>query len=90
MNKHCANAIVSGRVQGVGFRYAVKKRAEELSLTGHASNLANGNVEVTICGEGKKVDQMIEWLWQGPPAAQVTQVQVDDIDWGEYSNFTTG
>nr|WP_299241016.1 acylphosphatase [uncultured Halomonas sp.] len=90
MSKHCANAIVSGRVQGVGFRHAVKKRAEELSLTGRASNLADGSVEVTICGEDKKVDQLIEWLWQGPPAAQVTQVQTEDIDWCEYSNFTTG
>ncbi|WP_227369557.1 acylphosphatase [Halomonas sp. M20] len=89
MDKHCVNAIVSGRVQGVGFRHAVKKRAEELELAGRASNLANGSVEVTVCGETKKVDQMIEWLGQGPPAAQVTQVQVDNIDWCEYSSFTT-
>lgn len=90
MNKHCVNAIVSGRVQGVGFRYAVGKRAGELGLTGRANNLANGSVEVTICGEDEKIDRLIEWLWQGPPAAQVTQVQVESVSWCDYSSFTTG
>ncbi|WP_048306514.1 acylphosphatase [Halomonas sp. PR-M31] len=89
MNQYCVKAVVSGRVQGVGFRYDVKKRAEELSLTGHASNLTNGDVEVTVCGEKEKVDQLIEWLWQGPPAAQVTQVQIESSDWHDYSGFKT-
>jgi acylphosphatase len=43
-------ALVSGRVQGVGFRYWVRRRAEELGLTGRATNLHNGRVEVVAEG----------------------------------------
>ncbi|MGC3872343.1 acylphosphatase [Halomonas sp. GXIMD04776] len=90
MDHHCIKATVNGRVQGVGYRHAVSKRAREANVAGHVSNLADGSVEVIACGEQEKIDRLIEWLWHGPPAAQVTHVQIEEIAWCEYTNFTTG
>ena len=71
--------FVSGRVQGVFFRASARQVATELGLSGYASNLADGRVEVLIVGEPPKVHQLIEWLHQGPPAARVTNVEVLEL-----------
>jgi acylphosphatase len=67
---------VSGRVQGVFFRASARQRAIELGCVGYARNLADGRVEVLAIAEAPAVDQLIEWLWKGPPAAQVSNVEV--------------
>ncbi|HEX5421444.1 MAG TPA: acylphosphatase, partial [Gammaproteobacteria bacterium] len=46
----CRRFLVSGRVQGVGFRYATAQKARELALAGQARNLDDGRVEVLACG----------------------------------------
>ena len=66
--------MVSGRVQGVFYRAATRQRAQELDLTGYARNLADGRVEVLVCGESGAVDDLCAWLWEGPPSASVTSV----------------
>jgi acylphosphatase len=70
---------VSGRVQGVYFRAATRARARELGVTGYAKNLPDGRVEVVACGEPQAVGQLCEWLWIGPPSAQVAAVDVVEI-----------
>jgi acylphosphatase len=72
-------SYVSGRVQGVFFRAATRQRAAELGVTGYAMNLADGRVEVLACGDPGAVAQLGAWLWQGPPSAQVTQVETVDV-----------
>ena len=72
--------VVSGKVQGVWFRASAKREADRLGITGHARNLADGNVEVLACGEADAVAMLIEWLHAGPPQAQVESVVVADAD----------
>jgi acylphosphatase len=71
------HATVSGKVQGVFYRAQTHKKAQSLGLTGYVKNLLNGQVEVVVCGDQREVDQLIEWLWQGPSAAEVSDVQCE-------------
>lgn len=65
---------VSGRVQGVGFRYATRRQLSALSLEGEASNLADGRVHVRARGQAAALDKLERWLWIGPPTARVEKV----------------
>lgn len=67
-------AFVRGRVQGVGFRWWVRARALELGLVGHASNLADGRVEVVAEGPRSHCEALLSLLASGPAAASVTGV----------------
>jgi len=71
---------VSGRVQGVFYRASTRQRADALGVTGHARNLADGRVEVLACGEPAAVAALCDWLREGPPAASVTDVLVEEVD----------
>jgi len=71
----CYRCRVTGRVQGVFFRASTQREAQKLGVTGHAHNLADGSVEVLACGEPAAVEQLKEWLWQGPPGARVSNVE---------------
>lgn len=70
---------MSGRVQGVGFRYYTQRKALSLGLAGYAHNLADGRVEVVAVGPRQQVEQLIEWLNTGPPTAVVEQLEVDSV-----------
>ena len=76
----CRRCWVSGRVQGVYYRASTASQARRLGVTGYARNLADGRVEVLACGEPEAVDALCAWLWEGPPAARVTGVRVEDAD----------
>lgn len=71
------HALVSGRVQGVGFRWHTHARARELGLRGWVANLADGRVEVYAEGEASDLDALVAWLHRGPGAARVEKVDVD-------------
>ena len=66
---------VTGCVQGVGFRLATREQARSLDVFGWVRNLADGSVQVRVRGSSQSVDQLIAWLWQGPPTAKVHTVQ---------------
>jgi acylphosphatase len=70
------HVLVSGRVQGVGFRWHARKWAEELGLAGWVKNLPDGKVELWLEGKEKSVEAMLVWLERGPPAAHVQNVEV--------------
>jgi acylphosphatase len=76
---------VSGRVQGVGFRWFVRHVARELSLTGRVRNLPDGRVEVEAAGNGPALDALRQRLRQGPPGARVTRLDEQELaavpDW---------
>ena len=63
--------LVSGMVQGVGFRYHTGALAMRLGLKGRATNLADGRVEVVVEGEEDVVGNMLDWLKTGPSSARV-------------------
>lgn len=71
--------FVAGRVQGVFFRAATRQRAGELGISGYAANLADGRVEVLLIGEPDAAHALVEWLHRGPPAADVTRVEVIEV-----------
>lgn len=76
----CRRCRVTGRVQGVFFRASTREQARHLGLTGYARNLPDGSVEVLACGETKALQALQDWLWQGPPLAQVSQVECEDVE----------
>lgn len=69
------HALVRGRVQGVGFRYFVRKAAEERRLNGWVKNLPDGRVEVELEGEEDPLLEMEQILWKGPSFSRVEDVQ---------------
>ena len=71
--------FVAGRVQGVFFRASARTRAETLGVTGFARNLPDGRVEVLACGQRAAVDALCAWLWQGPPSAHVSAVDIEEL-----------
>lgn len=71
--------FISGRVQGVFYRASTRQKATELGCSGYARNLPDGRVEVLAVGEAAAVQGLIDWLWQGPPAADVKHVEVQEL-----------
>ncbi|MEM6945338.1 MAG: acylphosphatase [Pseudomonadota bacterium] len=66
---------VTGRVQGVGFRYWTRERATALGLSGWVRNEPDGSVSALIAGHGDAVEQMLSDFWGGPPPAAVEHVE---------------
>jgi acylphosphatase len=82
-------ARVVGRVQGVGFRWWVRSRAEELGLTGWVMNAADERgLELVAEGRPDRLDALERQLWQGPRSAQVEAVEASrEPASGEYARF---
>lgn len=80
-------AVIHGRVQGVNFRQFVYTRARFLRLTGYIGNLDDGrSVEVVAEGPRGDLEQLLEYLREGPRSARVEDVYVE---WGEATNRWT-
>ena len=69
-------ARVTGRVQGVGFRYTCKEAAEQLVVKGWVRNTDDGNVEVWAEGSEEVLTHFTQWLHRGPPRARVDSLDV--------------
>ena len=67
--------LVSGMVQGVGFRWFVARHARSLGLTGYAENLPDGRVEVLVDGSDEALEALERLLRAGPASAQVDRVE---------------
>jgi len=70
---------VSGRVQGVGFRFFTRDVAQSLGLSGWVMNLIGGGVELEAEGKQPAIDRLIEELRQGPPLSRVRDVDVQEL-----------
>lgn len=86
----CNRYVVTGRVQGVFYRASTEACARDLGLTGWVRNCADGSVELLACGEDAALQQMADWLWEGPPYAKVDSVEivVDAGLPGEHDHFS--
>jgi len=79
--------LVSGRVQGVGYRYFAMREADALGVAGWARNLADGRVEVLAAAEDAMLHAFEGRLWQGPPHARVTAVEGEAAEPPERPGF---
>lgn len=77
---------ITGRVQGVGFRMYMERKAHELGVSGWVRNRHDGTVEAMVQGTPEAVDAMIAWARRGPRSAHVTDVKVTEGS-GDYAGF---
>ncbi|MCX8648942.1 acylphosphatase [Gilliamella sp. B2776] len=71
---------VSGRVQGVGFRFFTQQKAKKLGLLGYVKNLDNGDVEILVQGDSLQITQFTEWLNHGgPSSARISNVSIYEL-----------
>ena len=79
MSQICMHGYVSGLVQGVYFRQSTVEQAEQLHLNGWVRNLDDGRVEVLVEGDESAVRALTAWLRQGPSAAKVSAVELQEL-----------
>lgn len=83
--------VITGSVQGVGFRWYVLQAAKALGLTGEIRNRADGAVVVEVEGTHEAIERLLETAREGPAMAMVTQV---DVSWsegtGRFRDFNIG
>ncbi len=83
-----SHVLVSGRVQGVNFRWYTQRKAQELGLTGWVRNLWDGRVEAVFEGPDEAVRKMVSWCRAGSPLAQVDNIQAEyGAPAGDFSGF---
>ena len=76
-----AQILISGRVQGVFFRFKILNVAKNQNVTGWVQNTSDGRVKALFEGEKKDVKNLIDFCRSGPPLAKVSKV---DVQWKEY------
>jgi acylphosphatase len=74
--RRCVDVVVSGRVQGVAFRYATEREATRLGVAGWVRNEPDGSVAGHFEGEPDAVASLLAWCEHGPPAPRVRNVSV--------------
>ena len=80
---------IHGRVQGVGYRDALRREALRCGLGGWVRNRCDGTVEAVLQGEARAVDEVIGWARRGPPAARVERVEAQAAS-GEFDRPYAG
>lgn len=84
----CLKITVSGRVQGVGFRYFIAQIAENFDLNGYAKNLFSGEVEIVAEGREEFLRELIKKAKEGPRNSRVNSCKVEWLDFQKkYNNF---
>jgi acylphosphatase len=78
---------ITGRVQGVGFRYAMQDQAARLGVNGWVRNRSDGSVEALLQGEAGAVEALTAWARRGPPGARVGAVQITGGEEGPHAAF---
>lgn len=73
------HVIVSGDVQGVGYRYTLQDVARRAGVVGWGRNLRDGRVEAELEGEDAAVESVVAWMHEGPPAGHVSSVETARI-----------
>ena len=80
--------IVTGRVQGVGFRWQTQRAAQKIGVHGYVRNRPNGDVEIVAQGSDEQLAAMTSWARQGPSFARVEHLSQHRLEGGEeFSGF---
>ena len=82
--------VISGRVQGVGFRWSCRRMAAAQGVAGWCRNLVDGRVEACFEGPPEAVEQAVSWCRTGPPSAIVTAVDITPESVQGEQGFTLG
>ncbi|MFH0702527.1 MAG: acylphosphatase [bacterium] len=89
MKKIRVHVYISGRVQGVGYRYSAILQAEKLGITGWVRNTHDNKVEAVFEGEENVIEEMLVWCKKGPSLAFVTDIEIQKRAYtGEFTSFT--
>jgi acylphosphatase len=75
-----ARLRITGLVQGVYYRASAREQAQHLGLTGWVRNTGDGAVLIEAQGAPDRLEALVAWCWQGPPAARVDEVEVSWIE----------
>jgi acylphosphatase len=86
MIKHY-NITISGRVQGVGFRYTVRNVAKNMGVKGYAKNMHNGNVYIEAEADENTISEFLKWCQKGPDHAYVVKVDIEQGGIIFFDNF---
>ena len=78
--------LISGVVQGVGFRYAMTAQARLLGVTGWVRNRRDGSVEAMICGDPAQIEALLAWSRIGPAGSSVDKLIVEPAV-GDFPDF---
>ncbi|MFP4367599.1 MAG: acylphosphatase [Bacteroidales bacterium] len=70
---------ITGRVQGVAFRHYAQTKASQNGVKGYVKNMPDGSVEIEAEGDEKALDGFVSWCHQGPDAARVEDIKVQEI-----------
>ncbi len=79
--------LVSGRVQGVGFRYYTVKKAVQYNIKGHVKNMGDGRVKIIVTGNDVDLELFLEELKRGPSMANITDLIVNELPLEKYEIF---
>jgi acylphosphatase len=79
---------ITGRVQGVGFRYEWRELRANWAVTGWVRNRRDGTVEATVSGTAMQIEEIIAWARHGPSTARVTGVAIVEAS-GDFASFGT-
>jgi acylphosphatase len=71
--------LLSGRVQGVGFRYFAYMNAQKYNIKGYVRNLANRDVEIVAVGKSEDLERFLQKMRVGPPAARIDNISVEEL-----------
>ena len=78
---------VTGRVQGVGFRYSTLREAQNENITGYVKNMPDGSVEIEAEGSKDQLDIFVEWCRRGPGLSHVESLIVDPLPPAGHEKF---
>ncbi len=85
--KMSCKVLLSGEVQGVGFRYFAYRRARKLGICGYVRNLTDGRVEIVASGDKSALESFLEDVRRGPMMARVADVEIEPVDAPDTSGF---
>ena len=89
MKKIRVLVYISGRVQGVGYRYSTHNKAQSLGISGWVRNTHDDRVEAIFEGDENAIEEMLKWCQKGPSMAFVTNVEIFKQTYsGEFHGFT--
>jgi acylphosphatase len=88
VDDHIRHLVVVGRVQGVGFRYGMARKAAVLGIRGWVRNRRDGSVEAMVRGTPEAIAAIMAWSRHGPRGAAVDRVEVEPGE-GEFAEFET-
>lgn len=81
------NITITGRVQGVGFRYSAYHEALDLGISGFVKNMPDGSVYIEAEGEDSTLEEFVEWCKQGPGLAYVKDIFVQEAPLSYFQGF---